>query len=41
MDGVRHLTIVFPEDSGTGEALTLSQAEIDALLRSKAAMHTI
>jgi uncharacterized 2Fe-2S/4Fe-4S cluster protein (DUF4445 family) len=41
IDEVRHLTIVFPEDSGTGEALTLSQEEIVALLRSKAAMHTI
>jgi len=41
IDGVQHLTIVFAKDSGTGEALTLSQAEIDALLRSKAAMHTI
>jgi uncharacterized 2Fe-2S/4Fe-4S cluster protein (DUF4445 family) len=41
IDEVQHLTIVFPEDSRTGEALTLSQAEIDALLRSKAAMHTI
>jgi uncharacterized 2Fe-2S/4Fe-4S cluster protein (DUF4445 family) len=41
MDGVQHLTVVFSKDSGTGEALTLSQAEIDALMRSKAAMHTI
>jgi uncharacterized 2Fe-2S/4Fe-4S cluster protein (DUF4445 family) len=41
IDEVQHLTIVFPKDSGTGEALTLSQAEIDALMRSKAAMHTI
>jgi uncharacterized 2Fe-2S/4Fe-4S cluster protein (DUF4445 family) len=41
MDGVQHLTVVFSKDSGTGEALTLSQAEIDTLLRSKAAMHTI
>lgn len=41
IDGVQHLTVVFSNDSGTGEALTLSQAEIDTLLRSKAAMHTI
>jgi uncharacterized 2Fe-2S/4Fe-4S cluster protein (DUF4445 family) len=41
IDEVQHLTIVFSKDSGTGEALTLSQAEIDTLLRSKAAMHTI
>jgi uncharacterized 2Fe-2S/4Fe-4S cluster protein (DUF4445 family) len=41
IDEVQHLTIVFSGDSGTGQALTLSQAEIDALMRSKAAMHTI
>jgi uncharacterized 2Fe-2S/4Fe-4S cluster protein (DUF4445 family) len=41
LDGVPSLTIVSSEDSGTGEALTLSQAEIDTLMRSKAAMHTI
>ena len=41
IDGLKHLFVVFSKDSGTGEALTLSQAEIDALMRSKAAMHTI
>ena len=41
VDGMRHLIVVFPEDSGTGKALTLSQAEVDGLMRSKAAMHTI
>jgi uncharacterized 2Fe-2S/4Fe-4S cluster protein (DUF4445 family) len=41
IDEVQHLTVVFSRDSGTGEALTLSQAEVDALMRSKAAMHTI
>jgi uncharacterized 2Fe-2S/4Fe-4S cluster protein (DUF4445 family) len=41
IDGVQHLTVVFSKDSGTGESLTLSQAEIDTLMRSKAAMHTI
>jgi uncharacterized 2Fe-2S/4Fe-4S cluster protein (DUF4445 family) len=41
MDEVQQLTIVLPKDSGTGESLTLSQAEIDSLMRSKAAMHTI
>jgi uncharacterized 2Fe-2S/4Fe-4S cluster protein (DUF4445 family) len=41
IDEVRQLTIVSSQDSGTGEALTLSQPEIDALMRSKAAMHTI
>jgi uncharacterized 2Fe-2S/4Fe-4S cluster protein (DUF4445 family) len=40
-DEVQQLIIVSPEDSGTGEALILSQTEIDALMRSKAAMHTI
>ena len=40
-DGIQHLIIVDSGDSGTGEALTLSQPEIDALLRSKAAMYTI
>jgi uncharacterized 2Fe-2S/4Fe-4S cluster protein (DUF4445 family) len=41
VDDMRHLTVVSPEDSSTGKALTLSQAEIDGLMRSKAAMHTI
>jgi len=41
IDGIQHLLVVFSKDSGTGEALTLSQVEIDALMRSKAAMHTI
>jgi uncharacterized 2Fe-2S/4Fe-4S cluster protein (DUF4445 family) len=41
IDEVHHLTVVSSKDSGTGEALTLSQPEIDALMRSKAAMHTI
>jgi uncharacterized 2Fe-2S/4Fe-4S cluster protein (DUF4445 family) len=41
IDEVPHLTIVSSKDSGTGEALTLNQPELDALMRSKAAMHTI
>jgi uncharacterized 2Fe-2S/4Fe-4S cluster protein (DUF4445 family) len=41
IDGVQHLIVVFSKNSGTGEDLTLSQAEIDAVMRSKAAMHTI
>ena len=41
VDGMRRLVVVFPEDSGTGKALTFSQAEINALMRSKAAMYTI
>jgi uncharacterized 2Fe-2S/4Fe-4S cluster protein (DUF4445 family) len=40
-DGIKHLVIVSSKDSGTGRALTLSQPDIDALLRSKAAMYTI
>ncbi|GAG09252.1 unnamed protein product, partial [marine sediment metagenome] len=34
-------TVVMAPDSGTGEDLTLSQTDIDALIRSKAAMFTI
>ncbi len=41
IDGIKNLIIVPPEDSGTGQALTLSQPDIDALVRSKAAMYTI
>lgn len=41
IDGVGHLILVYSKDSGTGDALTLSQTDIDALLRSKAAMYTI
>ena len=41
IDGIRHLIVVPPEDSGTGQALTLSQTDIDGLIRSKAAMYTI
>jgi len=41
IDEVKHLIIVSSRDSGTGEALTLNQPELDALMRSKAAMHTI
>ncbi|MGE5842968.1 MAG: ASKHA domain-containing protein, partial [Deltaproteobacteria bacterium] len=40
-DGMQHLIVVSSKHSGTGEDLTLSQAEIDALMRSKAAMYTI
>jgi len=41
IDGIKHLVVVSSQDSATGEELTLSQADIDALLRSKAAMYTI
>ena len=41
MDGIRHLMVVPAEASGTGKPLTLSQIDIDGLIRSKAAMYTI
>ena len=40
-DGIPHFLLVAAEDSGTGKALTLSQPDIDGLIRSKAAMYTI
>ena len=40
-DGIYHLVVVTSEVSGTGEPLFLSQPDIDALIRSKAAMYTI
>ncbi|MBW1851314.1 MAG: DUF4445 domain-containing protein [Deltaproteobacteria bacterium] len=41
IDDIRHLIVVSREYSGTGQVLTLSQPDIDALIRSKAAMYTI
>ncbi len=41
MDGIGHLIVVPAEVSGTGKPLTLSQIDIDGLIRSKAAMYTI
>lgn len=41
IDGMKHLVVVFSHDSANGQGLTLSQAEIDAIIRSKAAMYTI
>lgn len=41
IDGINHLVVGPPEDSATGKPLTLGQPDIDALLRSKAAMYTI
>ncbi len=41
MDGIPHFLVVTAEASGTGQALTLSQPDIDGLIRSKAAMYTI
>ena len=41
LDGIKHLIVVPAEESGTGEPLTLSQPDLDGLVRSKAAMYTI
>ncbi|MBN1104590.1 MAG: DUF4445 domain-containing protein [Deltaproteobacteria bacterium] len=41
VDGIRHFVVVPAEDSGTGSELTLAQTDLDALIRSKAAMFTI
>jgi uncharacterized 2Fe-2S/4Fe-4S cluster protein (DUF4445 family) len=41
IEGIWHLIVVPSEESGTGKDLTLSQPDIDALMRSKAAMYTI
>ncbi len=41
VEGVNHFVLVFSQDSATGKDLTLSQPDIDALIRSKAAMYTI
>jgi len=41
IDGMLHITIVPAEKSATGEALAISQAALDSLARSKAAMFTI
>jgi uncharacterized 2Fe-2S/4Fe-4S cluster protein (DUF4445 family) len=41
IDGLQHLVVVPAEASATGRALTISQAELDSLIRSKAAMYTI
>jgi uncharacterized 2Fe-2S/4Fe-4S cluster protein (DUF4445 family) len=41
IEGLRHLVVVPAEQSATGQDLTISQAELDSLVRSKAAMYTI
>jgi uncharacterized 2Fe-2S/4Fe-4S cluster protein (DUF4445 family) len=41
VDGIVHFVLVRADASGTGQDLTLSQPDLDSLLRSKAAMHTI
>ena len=40
-DGLAYFTVVAAEESATGEDLTISQADLDSLVRSKAAMFTI
>ena len=40
-DGIKHFVVVSAKDSATGSDLTISQAGIDSLIRSKAAMYTI
>jgi len=41
VDGLRHLVVVPAEQSASGADLTISQADLDSLIRSKAAMYTI
>jgi len=41
IDGIKHFIVVPSQDSATGNELTLSQKEIDSVIRSKAAMYTI
>ncbi len=41
IDGLAHLVVVPADQSATGSELTISQADIDSLIRSKAAMYTI
>jgi uncharacterized 2Fe-2S/4Fe-4S cluster protein (DUF4445 family) len=41
IDGIKHFVVVRSQDSATGKDLTLSQNEIDSIIRSKAAMYTI
>lgn len=41
IDGLLHLVVVPAEKTATGFDLTISQADLDSLIRSKAAMYTI
>lgn len=41
VDGIRHIVVVPADQSATGLDLTISQPELDSLVRSKAAMYTI
>ena len=40
-DGLKHFIVISAEESPEGFDLTISQADIDSLIRSKAAMYTI
>ncbi|MDY6905819.1 MAG: ASKHA domain-containing protein [Thermodesulfobacteriota bacterium] len=40
-DGIAHFVVVPADQSGTGTPLTISQPDIDNIIRSKAAMYTI
>ncbi len=40
-NGIEHLVVVARNQSATGSDLTISQADMDSLIRSKAAMYTI
>lgn len=41
IDGIKHFMVVDRENAATGHDLSISQADIDSLIRSKAAMYTI
>ncbi len=41
IDGIGHVVLVTEDMSSTGDALVISQVDIDSLVRSKAAMYTI
>ena len=41
IDGIRHLVVVPADQAATSADLTISQADVDSLIRSKAAMYTI
>ncbi len=41
IDGIKHLVVVDRKDAAAGRNLSISQADIDSLIRSKAAMYTI
>jgi uncharacterized 2Fe-2S/4Fe-4S cluster protein (DUF4445 family) len=41
IDGIPNLIIVAADSSATGKPLTISQVDLDSLIRSKAAMYTI